>query len=246
MPSEQSFADRIGKFVLMKEACESMSPAFEPAAADIAIPALVSFITTLHTCCTNVTSAATDLKNLTGPRAASIKVITERVTRALSRVKSNRAWASQLPAVKTAADKARGVKPPKSAVTPSPAAPKAPAQKARGHGGSGYRDVEGYLRDFIAAVAQCQGYDTGAPVEISLLTLRSLHDALKTANIAVPEKAIMLQEAQADRLKVFVSKKPLPDGSASLHDRWGRIKNAVEAQYGRTSAEFARVWRIKY
>ena len=76
--------------------------------------------------------------------------------------------------------------------------------------------------------------------------MSNLLAALKTANDAVPEKEIMLQDAQVDRLKIFESKKPLPDGSASLQNRWVRIKKAASSQYGRTSAEYTLVKGIKY
>ena len=110
MPSEQSFNDRIGRFVLLKDACETMSPAFAPADTDIALPAQIALIGTLNTCCTNVNNAANDLKDLTGPRVTLVTTIKERVTRAVNRVESNRAWASKLPGVKATADKVRNMK----------------------------------------------------------------------------------------------------------------------------------------
>lgn len=62
----------------------------------------------------------------------------------------------------------------------------------------------------------------------------------------MPEKEVALRDAQIERLRVFESNKPLPDGSASLWDRWVRIKKAVAAQYGRSSAEYALVQGLKY
>ena len=223
-----------------------MGPPYTPVDTDIAIPAQIALITVLNNCCTNVNNAATDLKDLSDPRAASIKVIKERVTRAVNRVQSNRAWLSKLPAVKAAADKVRGVMPPKSTALPPPSDPDAPAPKPRDRGGRSYRDIEGHMGKFMAALAKCTGYDTGAPPEIFSGALSNLLNALKAANDAVPEKEIMLQDAQVDRLKIFESKKPLPDGSASLQNRWVRIKKAVSSQYGRTSAEYTLVKGIKY
>ena len=246
MPSENSFADRIGRFVLLKEACESMVPAYVPLDADITIASQISLITTLNTCCTNVNNAATDLKDVADPRAASIKVIQERVTRAVSRVGSNRAWAGKLPAVKMAADKVRGMKPPRPVPLPVPTDPDAPVPKKRDRGGRSFRDIEGHLGKFVAALLKCPGYDTGAPGDIQTIMLSSLQGTLRTANDTVPEKEIALQDAQIDRLRIFASKKPLADGSASLQNRWVRIKKAVAAQYGRSSAEYALVSPIKY
>lgn len=80
-----------------------MGPAFAPPDTDITIAAQITLITALNTCCTNVSNAATELKDVSDPRAASIKVIKERVTRAVNRVQSNRAWSSKLTAVKAAA-----------------------------------------------------------------------------------------------------------------------------------------------
>jgi hypothetical protein len=246
MPSETSFADRIGRFVLLKEACESMSPAFAPPDTDIALAAQTALIMTLNTCCNAVMNASNDLKDLTDPRAASIKVIKERVTRAVSRVASNRAWASKLPAVKAAADKVRGVSPPKSTAPAVPADPDAPVPKTRDRGGRSYKDIEGYLFKFIGTLQKCTGYETGAPPDITIVSLQGLQVSLKAANEAIPDKQVVLQDAQVERLKIFESKKPLPDGSHSLRDRWVRIKKAVAAQYGRTSTEYELVRGIKY
>ena len=246
MPSEKSFADRIGRFVLLKEACESMGPAFAPVDTDITIAAQITLITTLNTCCTNVTTAATDLKDVADPRAASIKIIKERVTRAVNRVQSNRAWALKLPAVKAAADKVRGMKLPRLPLPAPPTDPDAPTPKKRDRGGESYRDIEGHVGKFVAALLKCPAYDTGAPGDIQTIMFSSLQGTLRTANDAVPEKEILLQDAQIDRLRIFDSKKPLPDGSASLRDRWVRIKKAVASQYGRSSGEYALVKGIKY
>jgi hypothetical protein len=246
MPSEQSYADRIGRFVLLKEACESMSPAFAPADTDITLAAQNTLVTTLNTCCTAVNTAQVELKDLTDPRVTLVKTMKERVTRAVSRVASNRAWASKLPAVKAAGDKVRGFKAPKPKLPPPPTDPDAPAPKKRDRGGQSYRDIEGYMGKFVSAVLKCAGYDTGAPGDIQSIMLSSLQSQLNTANTQIPEKEVVLGDAQIERLRIFESKKPLPDGSASLRDRWVRIKKAVKAQYGTASAEYALVRGIKY
>ena len=246
MPSEQSFQDRIGRFTLLKEACQSMSPTFLPVDTDIVIPAQDSLLAVLAACCTAVDGAANDLKDVSGPRAALVKTIKERVTRALNRVQSNRAWAAKLPAVKAAADKVRNIRAPKSAPLPVPADPDAPVPKKRERGGQSYKDIEGHIGKFLQALGKCAGYDTGAPTEITSASLTALLTQLKGLNDAVPEKEVLLQDLQIERLRVFQSKKPLPDGSASLQNRWVRIKKAVAAQYGRSSAEYALVAPIKY
>jgi hypothetical protein len=246
MPSEQSFADRIGRFVLLKNACESMSPAFEPPDTDIGLPAQVALVVVLNNCCTAVNNAATELKDLTDPRVTTVKTIKERVTRAVNRVESNRAWAGKLPAVKAAGDKVRNMKPPREKAPATPADPDAPVPRKRERGGQSYRDIEGHLGKFVGALLKCAGYDTGAPPDIQSIMLSSLQSSLRTANDTIPNKEVVLQDAQIERLRLFESKKPLPDGSASLRDRWVRIKKAVAAQYGRSSAEYELVRGIKY
>ena len=223
-----------------------MSPAYAPPDTDITLVAQAALIVTLNNCCTAVNNASVDLKDVADPRAASVKIIKERVTRAVNRVGSNRAWAGKLEAVKMAADKVRGVMPPKSTTPPPPSDPDAPLPKKVDRGGRSYRDIEGYFGKFISALAKCPGYDTGAPPDIFSGALTNLLTALKAANDAVPDKEIALQDLQVERLRVFQSRKPLADGSASLRDRWVRIKKAVKAQYGTGSAEYELVAGIKY
>jgi hypothetical protein len=241
--------DRIGRFSLLKEACADMVPAFAPPDSDITVAAQTALLVTLNTCCEEVSAAENDLKDLTDPRVSLVKEIKERVTRAVGRVGSNRAWASKLPAVKTAGDKVRGFKAPKSTLPPPPTDPDAPVPKKQDRGGQSYKDIEGSFFKFIGTLSKCSGYDTGAPADITIagptgLTL--LYTNLKTANEAIPDKEVALGDAQIERLRVFQSKKPLPDGSASLRDRWVRIKKAVRSQYGTGSEQYALVAGIKY
>ena len=246
MPTESSFPDRIGRFVLLKNACVSMGPpVFAPSDTDITIAAQAALIVTLNTCCTNVTNALTDLKDVADPRAASVQPLKARVTRVVNRVQSNRAWASKVPNVKMAADKLRGLKAPKATVPTAPSDPDAPPVK-RDRGGQSYRDLEGYLGKLISTLGKCAAYDTGAPADITIAALTTLQNTLKTANDAVPAMEVTLRDAQIERLRIFQSKNPLPDGSASLRDRWVRIKKAVASQYGRGSAEYLLVRTINY
>lgn len=246
MPSEKSFTDRIGRFTLLKEACADMTPAFAPADADISVASQTTLLLTLNTCCQNVANAENNLKDVAGPRAESIKGIKERVTRAVNRVSSNRAWASKLPAVKAAGDKVRGMKPPRQVLPPAPVDPDAPVPKKRDRGGESFKDIEGSLYKFIGTLSKCAGYDTGAPSDLTISALSVLHASLKAANEAVPDLEVALRDLQIERLRVYESKKPLPDGSASLRDRWARIKKAVKAQYGTSSEHYALVAPIKY
>jgi hypothetical protein len=246
MPSEKSFADRIGRFMRLKEACASMNPAFAPADVELAPAAQVTLLTALEDAWKAVMDAETELKDLTGPRVTLVKTIRERATRALNRVASNHAWAAKLPAVKAAGNKLRNFRPPSVTAPPPDAGAGAIPPPKRDRGGQSYRDIEGHLGKFIAALTMCSGYDTGAPGDIGTSALGTLLGELSGANSSIPEREVALSDAQTARRRLFESKQPLPDGSASLRDRWVRIKMAVKSQYGVSSAEYALVRRIKY
>ncbi len=244
--SENSFQDKLGRAMLLKAACAGMSPAFNPAGADLTVAAQTALLATLSTCCTNVNTALTNLKDLTDPRASSIILIKARATRALSRVASNSAWAAKLPNVKAAADKLLAMVVPKKVLPPAPEDPDAPAPVRRDRGGQSFKDVEGQLFKFIGTLTKCSAYDTGCPADITTAALTALYTALQTANETIPGLEVDLTEVRLDRLRRFEAKNPLPDGSMSLRDRFKRIKYAVVSQYGRSSAEFELVSGIKY
>lgn len=246
MPSEHSFADRIGRFVLLKEACDDMDPAYAPADADISVAAQSALIVTLNTCCQNVANAETNLKEATDGRVEMVKGLKALTTRAVNRVASNRVWAGKLEMVKKAADRVRGMKPPRPKLPAAPVDPEEPAPKKLDRGGEGFRDVESHFHKFMAALGKCSGYDSGAPADITLTALDVALTTLRQTNDAVPGLEVSLRELQIERLRVFQSKKPLPDGSASLRDRWARIKKAVKSQYGTDSEQYALVAPIKY
>jgi len=238
--------DRIGRFASLKEACTDFTPAFAPGDSDLTVAAQGLLLTTLEGCCADVDELVTDLKDLTDERVAAVKTLKEMTTRAVNRVKSNRAWATKLPMVKAAADKVRGMKLPKATLPTPPADPDAPAPKTRERGGQSYKDIEGHLGKLVAALGKCPDYNTGAPAEITTGMFETLQEAFRTGNASIAAKEVELGDAQIERLRLFESKKPLPDGSASLRDRWSRIKSAVKSQYGPGSAEYALVAPIKY
>ena len=246
--NEQSFADRLGRASLLKEACATMTPVFAPAGADITVAAQTTLLTALTTCCANVNTAINDLKEKTDERTAAVKDIKARVTRALNRVESNVVWATKLPIVKVAADKVRALTIPKATPPPPPSDPDAtaPAPKNRNRGGQSYKDIEGHFQRFNNALTKCTGYDTGAPPDIFSGALTNLHTTLKTLNDTVPQKEADLTEVQMDRLRRFAGKLPLPDGTTSLRHRFPRIKKAVASQYGRTSDQYLSVRNINF
>jgi len=246
MPSEQSFMDRLGRFTSLKDACAGFTPAYAPGATDITSAAQVALLTLLNNKCVDLEVAETDLKGMTDDRVTAVKMLKELATRAVNRVKCNREWAAKLANVKVAADRVRGMKVPRAQLPPPPVDPEAEPPPRRDRGGQSYRDLEGHVTKLIAALQKVTGYDTGAPPDIQIGHFESLRDHFRAGNDTIAQAEVDLRELQLERLRLFASKKPLPDGSASLRDRWARIKSAVKAQYGTSSEEYALVAPIKY
>ena len=132
--SEESFRDRQGKAQLLRDAVGSFTPAYAPADTALTVSSFQSYITSVGTANTLVENLAVGYTNATQARVNLVKTIRATVTQALGYVKSNKAWVNQFKAVKAAADKMRGVRPPKSTKAPvevPPGGPVPPSEKAR-------------------------------------------------------------------------------------------------------------------
>ncbi len=78
------------------------TPVFAPADADLAPAAFATFLSSVAAANTAVATTIADWHTAVAARTDLVVTIKERALRALNRVKSNRAWDLQLPAVKAA------------------------------------------------------------------------------------------------------------------------------------------------
>lgn len=224
MPNiENSFADRLQRGHSLHAVIVAATPVFAPADASLTAAAFATFLTSLATGNTAVADATADWRTAIATRADLVVTIKDRALRALNRVKSNRAWALQLPAVKAAAEKLRGYRQPKPKLPPD-----TPAPATRQSGDQSFADIKQLLTSLNAALGKVAGYDTGAPVDITVASLTALATQLEGQNTLVAGREQALAAARASRRDAF-------DGETGLRNRMTAIKAAVASQYGTTS-----------
>ena len=144
---------------------------------------------------------------------------------------------SEFEVAKMAADKLRGLRPPRTP-TPPPPDPPGPADGTRNRGEQAYVELAAHLGAFIAVVATCPGY-APATVPIKLATLTASHTAFTTLNGTLCASATGLSTAREARRLLY-------DRPGCLAEQFKLIKAAVKGQYGPNSAPWAVVEGIKW
>jgi transposase len=118
----------------------------------------------------------------------------------------------------------------------------APAATARTKTDQSFGDIKNLLDKLIAALGRVSGYDTGAPVDITIASLRSLATQLDGLNQMVAGKEQALAAARGPRNAAYDIDLP---GSPCLRTRMLAAKEATKSQFGTASAEYAQVKGIK-
>jgi hypothetical protein len=202
--------------------------------AKFSLPKLTAGIAAATAAHTAVASKRLPYTDGVSDRAALVKTISPLVTQALAYVKSNTAWAHRLDAVKDAADKVRGTRPP---AAPKPKDP-APDATTRETGDRSYVEIAAALRAFADRLAALAGY---APQDekIALTALRALATQLDALNLTIPQLAQALADAITDRAEAALG----PLGLKAICDG---VKTSVKGQYGQSSTHYAAVKGIKW
>lgn len=239
--SEGSFRDRQGKAQSLRDATFGFTPTFATADTSLNATNFNTFIATVGAANTSVETLAINYTNNATTRVALVKSIRSAVTQALGYVKSNKAWANNFKAVKMAADKMRGVRPPSNTEpppTPPPGEPVPPPEKSRSKGEQAYVELAAHLGGFITAITACAGY-APTSADISLSTFNGLLSQFNGLNGFISSLASQLTTAREDRRRLYF------DGDC-LQTKFQSVKDAVKGQYGQNSSEYGTVKGIKW
>lgn len=240
--SEKSFRDREAKASSLRDFFSGFIPAYVPADSALSITNFNATITTASAANLSVETLKINYTNSATARIALVKAVRSAVTQALGYVKSNKAWVTQFKAVKMAADKMRGVRPPSTTTPPPPAAPGAtptPAEKPRNKGEQAYVELAAHLEGFVTALTACPGYaPTGTDISIS--TFSSSLSQFKGLNSFICSLDAQLTTAQEQRRAVYF------DGDSCLEQKFKSVKDAVKGQYGQASTNYGAVKSMKW
>ncbi len=231
--TESTFADRLQRGQHLHSIIASFDPAFAPPDEDLEPVEFLTFLEELDTLNEAVVDAEAEWKNAVAARLAIVTDIKDRALRALDRVKSKKDWDRQRPAVKSAADALRGYRP--SRVKTPPKDDGTPAVMTEPKADQSFGDIKALLDKLIAALGKVPGYDTGAPLELTIAQLKALCTGLDTQNKAVADREQDLRAARDPRRA----------GYATLKERKIAIKDATRSQYGAKSEQFAQAKTVR-
>jgi hypothetical protein len=231
--TESSFADRLQRGRQLQSIIDGFEPDFAPADNDLTPAAFLTFLDHLDALNTAVANAEAGWRESAALRLDTVADIKSRALRSLSRVKSHKGWAQQMPLVKSAADSLRGYKPSRQKTAPKDNG--TPAVMTQPKADQSFADIKHLLDKLIAALKKVPGYDTGVPEGLSIAEFTTLSEALNTRNQAVATFEQDLGASRAPRLS----------GYETLRERKKAIKEAARSQYGSKSAEYAQARAVR-
>ena len=233
MASEQSYLDRVQRAGDLNAAVSLLLPPYAPADAKFTLAKLTTAITTAEAANTEVEEKRVPYQDPAGERVTLVKAIGPLATQALAYVKSNTAWENRFDAVKKAADKLRGVRPPAK----KPADPE-PDKKTRETGDRSYVEIAAHFKSFLDRLDALAGFAPQDP-KITSDSLRDIWTELDRLNKALPLAAQILADAITDRQQAAI-------GDTGLKFVFDGVKTGVKGQYGQNSTQYAAVKGIKW
>jgi hypothetical protein len=232
--SEASFADRLQRGREMQVAIAAFTPAFAPIDASLAAAAFDTFLNGLDTLHTTTGTLISQYSTEVPLRNDMVLLIKRLAAQVLAIIKSNPVWKNHVPAIKSLADKIRGIRPKaRKAAPPPPGTP--PAElKRRSTGEQGFGDIEENFERLIAALGGVPGY-TPPAAEITIAALTTTANTYAAKNLTMATLFAQLTTSQRDRV----------DGFKLLNEKMKAIKQAVRGQYGPGSPESDQIGGIE-
>lgn len=237
MPSEQSYRDRHGKGVSLKDACNGFTPTFAPADISLNVTNFTTFLGTVNTANDLVDTLDSNYSTNATTRVALLVTIKETLTQALGYLKSNKAWKSEFATAKMIVDKVRGTRAPKPVTPPEGETPD--ETKKRNQGNQAFMEVEGHLRKFIGVCTGTPGFSPPA-VEIQLGPQNGLLSQLASLNGFLSDTEQKLTTARNKRRALY------DEEDEGLASKFQAVKEAVKGQYGFGSEQYATAKAIKW
>jgi hypothetical protein len=235
--AEKSYRDRQGRSMVLRDLCAGFTPSYAPEDTSLTLVNFGLFMGGVETANVAVENLEVNYTNNATARIALVKSIRDATTQAVGYVKSNKAWATHFKAVKMAADKLRGVRPPSKPAPPLPVSPggEPPAVvEKRNKGEQAYVELEAHLRTLITALTECQGYNPPSAT-IALNNFHAMLSQFRGLNAFICTLSAQLTTAREVRRVLYFS------GDECLEVKFQAIKNAVKGQYGQNSAQYGSV-----
>ncbi len=237
MPTERSYADRLGRAQLMQGRIALFSPAFAPADATLTPAQFLTLCGAVETANDQVTVSLDAWRTMVQERQDLVKTLRYTATRVVAYLKSSPAFAAKVKTAKAAADKLRGMRP-RKLKAPEPAEGESVTAK-KGLGSQSFADIEAHFKALINAVTGLAGYaPTPVTNPITLSNLNAALSAYKGKNNAI----IILESTWRDKVTARLDKF---DGTGGLREKMIAVKNAAKAQYGQKSNQYGEVKSIK-
>jgi hypothetical protein len=239
--SETSFRDRQGKAQLLQDTVEGFSPVYAPTDTSINAANFQTTIDGADAANSNVETLAGNYTTSATQRVALVKMLGALITQALSYIKSNSNWSAHFKAAKMAADKFRGIRPPKDttpAQDPGDGTTPPTAEKKRNQGQRAYAELVAHYQSFVNAATSCSGYAPPS-TDISLMKLNEHLSTFKGLNQFITTLDGQLTTARTLRFRLYFAE-------AGLQKKFQSVKDAVKGQYGQNSAQFAAIKSIKW
>lgn len=228
---EYSFADKVGKSKLIKEAADGFAPAFNSPNPEDELSVFGGHITDCENKNVDIGTIRQNYANGVAARKLIVKDVKNRAMRSMTNIKSVVAYKPYARGLEITYRKLRSYKVP-GAKKPDT------DEKKRNKGEQSFADIENLYKTFLEGLTLIPGY-THLDTTLKLPALNTLYTTFHNKNIAMAKLDAKEKIVTAERRDMFHKE------TTGLLDRMLSIKDATKNQYGLTSPEYLSIRGIR-
>lgn len=237
--SEYTFADRLARGKKMREAISSI-PSYNPTDAKLSLSDFSAHLDAIENLNRDIASSAESLTTEINARLELVrgqKGLKKLATRVRSYCLSDEVFKPQLISIKQIVRKINNTRT-KKAKLPTDVPTKDSEKKKRNVGEQSFGDLEKLGYDLLTTLKNIPGYSPSSS-DITISGLDKLMNDFKNMNKSIAAK-------KSAHTTLLYQRRQLYEGKNGLRERMKRIRAYILAEYGKDSAEYAKVKDIKY
>lgn len=234
--AETTYADRLGRAIILKESVEGFIPAYAPVDAELTLANFQILLGMISTKNAEVGNLKDTYSTEAGVRVAVVKDLKARSRGAKNFVISTKTLKKYHSTVKRSCAKITSSRTKKTVIPSDPSTPE--NQKKRNKGEQSYADIAGNFENLISLLTDIGVGYAPFDADLTIANLTTVHTDLLQKSKDLGEFFGQVSVAVKERFDLY-------NDDEGLREKKKAIKAAVKSQYGADSAQFNAIKGIK-